>query len=442
MKILIDVIFPLILVIILVAIVAFFAASETAFLSITKVTLKQMLKEDRHAGKKNPSRKVAFLKKDTDRLLSLILIGINFITSLASGLAATVAINLFGEAGSAYATFAMVFVLIIFGEITPKTVASVFPVAVSRKFAAPLIFLQKVFFPVVWIFAKISLFLTLILNSLWKDDKNAVTEEELKSLIDVGEHEGTLEHNEKKMLYRIFDFTDLNIRDVMRHKSLVKCVAYSAGYDEVIQAFIDTGYSRILVCGSDQEETTDCSFDNVLGVIYYKNALIRSGSGEKNAKNFARKCMSRVLFVPESLSAIEILQKFKKEKVSFAVAVDENGCNTGIVTMDDILRVVFGRSVNPLNDETPPENRIKAVSPLEYIVPGDMKISDLNDFLYLGLESENYDTLAGWLLEKFDKLPDSGEVLKHDDIVFEILEQSQRRIQNVKILFRTAPKVL
>ncbi len=440
MNLMFDVIVPLIFVFILVAIVAFFAASETAFLSITKVTLKQMLKEEKHNGKKNPSRKVAFLKKDTNKLLSLILIGINFITSLASGLAATVAIKLFGEAGSAYATFVMVFILIIFGEITPKTVASVFPVATSRKFAAPLIFLQKIFFPVVWIFAKISAFFTIVLNSLWKEDKNVVTEEELKSLIDVGEHEGTLEHNEKKLLYKIFDFTDLNIRDIMRHKSLVKCVSSSAGYSEVIQAFIDSGYSRILVCGPDSEETTDCSFDNVMGVIYYKNALIRSGSGDKNARNFARKCMSRVQFVPESISATEVLHKFKKEKVSFAVAVDENGCNTGIVTMDDILRAVFGRSVNPLNDETPPENRIKAVSPCEYIVPGDMKLSDLNDFLYLKLESDNYDTLAGYLLEKFDKLPDSGEAFKENDIVFEILEQSQRRIQNVKILFSKAPE--
>lgn len=439
MKILIDLVLPVLAVLVLVAIVGFFAASETAFLSITKVTLKQMLKEDEKSGKKNSSRKVAALKKDMNRLLSLILIGINFITSLASGLAATIAINLLGDAGSAYATAIMVFVLIIFGEITPKTVAAVFPVQTARKFAGPLLLLQKAFFPIVWIFAKISGFLTVVLNSLWKDEKEIVTEEELKSLINVGVNEGTLENTEKEILYKIFDFTDLCVRDIMRHKSFVKYVSATASYETVIKTFIETGYSRILVCGPDQNETTDCSFDNVEGVIYYKNALIRNSRNKKN-EEFARKCMSKVYFVPESISATEILQKFKKEKISFAVAVDENGCNTGIVTMDDILRAVFGRSVNPLNDEIPPEKRIKALTPKEYIVPGDIKLSDLNDFLYLDLESENYDTIAGWLLEKFDKLPEAGEVYRNGDVVFEVMEQSQRRIQSLKVLFRYAPK--
>ena len=192
MKIFIEIILPILADIFLVFIVAFFAASETAFLSITRVTLHQML------------------KKDTNRLLSLILIGINFVTSLASGLAAMIAIKLAGNSGSTYATIIISFVLIVFGEIMPKTVAAAYPVQAASVFASPLIFLEKLLFPIVWLFSKITDFITKILTSFIHEGRELITEDELKSLIAVGANEGTLENSEKRMLYKIFEFTDLN----------------------------------------------------------------------------------------------------------------------------------------------------------------------------------------------------------------------------------------
>ena len=420
------VILPSIAVFVLVAVVAFFASSETAYLSITKMTLKQLLKNDDSTKKSTPAKKIAFLKKDTDKLLSLILIGINFVTSLASGLAATIAINIAGEKGAAYATVIMVFVLIIFGEITPKTFAAVYPIKAATLFATPLIILQKIFFPIVWIFAKIAGFFTLTLNALWKNDRNEITEEELKSLIEVGENEGTLEHSEKKMLYKIFDFTDLRTHDIMRHRSLVKFVPQDAKYEEVVKVFSETGFSRLPVCA-------ESGFDDVVGMLYYKNLLIKSRY--KNSADFIKKCMRPVIFVPETLLATELLGRFKKEQVNFAIAVDETGCNSGIVTMDDIMRAVFGRSIHEDSSELPPEARIQSISPYEYLVPGDMKIDDVNELLSLDLFSEDYETLAGWLLEHFDALPEAGESIKKDNVVFIVEEQNQRRIQSVRINF-------
>ncbi len=438
MQLLTSVILPSIGVAVLVAIVAFFASSETAYLSITKVTLKQMLKEDISGKKNSPARRVAFLKKNTDQLLSLVLIGINFITSFASSLAATVAINMFGDAGATYATIIMAFVLIIFGEISPKTVASVKPVQIAEAYSLPLIVLEKVLFPVVWFFAKVTNGITILMNGLFKHDSTAITEEELKSLIDVGEHEGTLEQDEKKMLYRIFDFSDLQVRDIMRHRSLVKMIPADADYDEVVKIFRETGYSRIPVCGPDKENTTDCSFENVLGVILYKTVLTRNPDAKSN-KSFAERCMHPALFIPETLSAAELLVKLRKEKVSFAIAVDENGSNSGIVTNDDVLRAVFGRSVIAENAEASPEDRIQPVSPTEYLVPGDMKLDDVNELLKLNLESDDYDTLGGWLLEQFDELPDAGAAISKDGVVFTIEDQSQRRIQSVMVKLPKAP---
>ena len=430
MNLLTDVVLPGIAVVLLVGVVAFFASSETAFLSITKMTLRQMLKEDDPSKRNTPAKKIAFLKKDTDRLLSLILIGINFVTSLASGIAATIAIKIAGEAGSAAATFIMAFVLIIFGEITPKTFSAVYPVQAATVFATPLIILERILFPIVWIFAKISLGMTLFLNSLWKNDRNLITEEELKSLIDVGEDEGTLEHSEKKMLYNIFDFTDLRIHDIMRHRSTVKFIPSDANFDDIVRIFAETGFSRIPVCDGD--------FENVQGMIYYKHVLMKSRY--RNSRNFIKKVVRPVVFVPETLMATELLAKFKKEQTNFAVAVDENGSNIGIVTMDDILRAVFGRSVHEDSAEVLPENRISPVSLVEYLVPGDMKLGDVNELLDLDLDSEEFSTIAGWLLEQFDDLPDAGASVSVDGVSYSVEEVERRRIKTVRINLPAPPR--
>ncbi len=426
-RLLVTVILPAVCVCVLVAFVAFFAGSETAYLSITDIKLRQLLKEDTSGKKNSPVQRIAFLKKDMNRLLSLVLIGINFVTSLASGLAATVAINIIGAQGATYATVVMSFVLIIFGEIVPKTVAAVYPVRVAEKHSRILIALEYAFMPVVWFFSKLTEGITHVLLLFWKEKKNQLTEEELKSLIDVGTSEGTLERSEKKMLYNIFELTDLHIRDIMCHRSRVRFVPIDAGYDEVLQLFTDVRHSWLPVCSE--------SFENVQGMVYYKTVLLRGRPNDDQAHTFVRRCMRPALFVPETLTAMELLQKFKKEHMSFAIAVDENGSNSGIVTMNDILGAVFGRGINEFLGESEelPEQRIKELSATEYLVPGDMRLGEVNDFFQLSLESEEYDTLAGWLMERFDAIPETGEMLTYEGTLFTIEEQAHRRIKSVKV---------
>lgn len=423
MRLLTEIVLPVIADAFLVGIVAFFAASETAFLSITRVMLHQMLKKD--GTKKNtPAKKIQHLKKDTSKLLSLILIGINFITSLASGLAATIAINLMGDKGSAYATIVISFVLIIFGEIVPKTVAAVYPVKAASIFATPLIVLEKVLYPVVWLFSAITDGITKLLTHFVSEGKDLITEEELKSLIAVGENEGTLESSEKKMLYKIFEFTDLKVHDIMRHKSQVQFVPEDATYNQIADVFAETGYSRLPVCRG--------SFENVLGVLYYKNVLL-AGRVRKDSTNLAARCMRPALFVPETITAIELLHHFRQENVNFAVAVDENGSNIGIVTMDDIMRAVFGHGVHGEQTDIPPETLIVPVTSKEFLVPGDMKLDDVNELLKLDLVSDEYDTLAGWLMEQFDAVPEAGETIKRGGVLYKVEDQTRRRIQSVRV---------
>lgn len=424
MTVFLDYVLPCLGIAALVGVIAFFAASETAFLSITRVMLHQMLKKEN--GKKGAARKIADLKKDTNKLLSLILIGINFVTALTSGLAASLAIKIAGDAGSAYATFIIAFILIIFGEIMPKTVAAVYPVQTASRFAGLLTLLQKLFFPVVWVFSKITACITKIFSIFIKENKELITEEELKSLIAVGENEGTLETNEKRMLYKIFEFTDLTVHDIMRHKSQVKFVPEDADFNQIADLFSITGYSRLPVCRD--------SFENVLGVLYYKRVLLagKMKDGRENTR-LAVRCMRPALFIPETITATQLLQKFRKENVNFAVAVDENGSNIGIVTMDDIMRAVFGHSVHGEQAEIPPESRILPVKAKEYLVPGDMRIDDVNELLQLELVSDECDTLGGWLMEQFGALPESGEMIKRSNVLYKIEDQSKRRIVTVRI---------
>lgn len=424
----VSVVLPVVATALLVYVVGFFASSETAYLSISKITLRQLLKKESHDANGNaantPAKRIAYLKSDMNRLLSLVLIGINFVTSLASGLGATVAIAIAGNQGTTYATIIMAFVLTIFGEIVPKTIATVNPVGVASRNARPLIVLQKLFMPIVWFFTKLTEGITVIINRFLHYDKQLITEEELKSLINVGETEGTLEHSEKRMLYRIFEFTDLRIRDIMIHRSRVQFVPVDATYPEIVRLFADTGYSRLPVCDGD--------FTNVVGMLYYKNVLLTKRTGKNTS--FVRRSMRPALFVPETLTALELLQKFKAEQVHFAVAVDETGSNSGIVTMDDILRAVFGGTIMEHPTKEPlPAKRIQALSPTEFIIPGDLRLTDVNELLNLDLDSEDYDTLGGYLLEQFDALPETGEAITVDGIAYRIEEQCQRRIKSVRI---------
>ena len=399
---------------------AFFSATETAFTSISRISVRQMLKENA----KNSIR-VYKIKSELDQLISTVLIGTNFVNTLNSSIATAFAIKVFGAEYVSFATAAITILVIVFAEIIPKTFASFNQKTVVQNSAVPILIIQKIFFPVIWLFFQFTTLLDFLEKKIIKAKRPLITEEELKALIAIGENEGTLEQDERKMLERIFEFSDLRVHNIMRHRSLVRHIYASDSFENVIKIFEETGYSRILVYENDSEE--------IVGMLYFKDVLF-ADKKICSCNDFVRQCMRPVLFVPETLSVIELLKKFKAEKNNLAVAVDEYGEMTGIVTLDNILHEVFGR----ITDEhgmvdVPPEKRITLVGVNEFLVPGDMKLDDLNNVLYMSLSSENFDTLGGWLLERFDELPAVGSVYKKDGTLFIVEDQSARRIQTVRI---------
>ncbi len=401
---------------------AFFASSETAFTSLSRITARQMVKDGLHNAKK-----VYNLRHHLDSLISTVLIGTNLVTTLLSSMTTAFVIEVFGPAAVSCGTAVISVLVIIFSEIIPKTLAAVKAPRLTLRVAPAIVVIQKIFFPVVWLFDRFSQFLDFFDRVVVKKKNPVVTEEEFKTLLAVGKSEGTIEADEKEMLDRIFEFSDLQAKDIMRHRSLVKYVDISNTESEVVDAFAQSGYSRLPVIDGDPEK--------VVGVLHYKSVLFALPE-IRRSRDFVRICMGRVHFIPESVSAVDLLRMFKKEKSNFAVVVNEYGETAGIVTMDDILRAVFGRITDEYGaSEVPPEKRVKVIGTREFIVPGDMKLDDLNDVLKLNLESEVYNTLGGWLLEKFDELPSVGAVYKSAGVVYIVEDQSARRIQSVRIKY-------
>ena len=408
------------LIIFLLAVGAFFSMTETAFTSLSRIKVRQLQKEKaRHADL------IAKLRSNLDELIATVLIGTNFVNTFNSAVTTAFAVKVLGAEYVSAATAVILFLVIIFVEIVPKTFAAINTETAVKNTAIPVYLIKAVLYPVVKTFCLFTRFIDFAEKKIFKSKRVLVTEDELKTLIEVGEKEGTLEQSERKMLERLFEFSDLSVHSIMRHRSLVKYISTESSLDEVIAIFQTTGYSRIPVYENDVE--------NIVGVLHFKAVLFASPLITAS-KDFIKICMAEPAFVPETMSAIDLLKKFKKEKINFAVAVNEYGGMAGIVTLDDILSEVFGRITDEHGTvEVSPEDKITVIGTNEFIVPGDMKLDDLNDVLNINLSSETFDTLGGWLLEQFDELPPVGKTHKKNGVLYIVEDQSQRRIQTVRI---------
>ena len=400
--------------------VGFFTSSETAYLSLPRLKLRNMVEQ----GRRN-AKKVAALKANMDRLLTTVLIGTNFLNSLASAIATALAIKILGAKGTAIAPFITAFFITTFAQIVPKTAAGLHPDKFTCFSALPLMILENLFFPVVWLFEKLSHGAVVLVEKIMKPAGAIVTEEELKTLIDVGSREGTIEKDESRLLNKIIKFNDLSVNDVMKHRSQVSMINQNASYDEVINQFLTSGFSTLTVFSGNRE--------NVVGVLNYKTVLFCPENIDKS-EGFAGRQMAEVLFIPGTMSVLDILQQFRTSEHKFAVVLDEQGQTDGIITMEDILKVVFGHmSDENAYDNSAPEDKVELVSLNTFIVPGDMKIDDANEILGLNLESDEMNTVGGWLLEQIGYLPSAGMVFIKDKNLYTAEDVNGRRIVSVRV---------
>ena len=417
-----NIVLSLLIIFLLILCVGFFTSSETAYLSLSKLKLRSMLEE-----RKKHAELVAKLKANMGRLLTTVLVGTNFLNTLVSALATSLVVKTFGGGGVGRPTIITAFFITTFGQIIPKTIAGLSPEKITCFSSVPLRVLEIALFPVISLFQGLSKGAVWLVEKIIKPKEAIVTEEELRTLIDVGEKEGTIEKSESKMLNKIIKFNDLNVSDIMKHRSFVSSVDFNATYEETTAEFLRTGFSTLTVYKNEPE--------NVVGVINYKKILYANAEQvESKEEAFAGRMMSEVFFVPGTFSVIDLLQKFREEEHKFAVVLTEQGEMSGIVTMEDIIRVVFGRMTDENSyDNLPAEDKIQLVAYNTFIVPGELLLDDVNEILGLHLESEDMNTIGGWLLEQFGYLPSPGNVFVLDNVIYTVEDVFQRRIVSIRI---------
>lgn len=391
----------------LVIMSAFFSGSETAFLSLSKIKLKEM--KDKKV--KNYKLVTKMLSKQ-EFFLSTILICNNLVNNFFSSAATMLAVGIFGDAGIAVATTAATLIIITFGEILPKTFAANAGIFISNLFAPLIRIIQTIFFPVVKVFELVSRLFSRIIPPT-EDD--AITAEEIEVLIETGNKEGIFEKSEMDMLKKVLVFSDLRLKSIAKHFSSIEYVDSNASYEETLAKFRKSGFSKLPVVKNGD-------FENILGVLHYKSLLFHSGA----KKNFSVKKYCRpTLFVPDSKKAASLFYVFRTEKTDFAVVVNEHGSNCGIITSDDIIHAVFGDS------QRNGEEQISRLSHNEFVIFGEAPLTEVEDTLGITLESEFYNTIAGYLLEKFGKIPDEKDFFEESGFRFSVKKIAANKIQAV-----------
>lgn len=401
--------------VILLLLSAFFSASETAVSSIPRTRLSRLLK-----SRGTHLKSVKKVLETRTVTVTTLLVGNNIVNIWASSLSTAFAISLYGQEGALISTGVMTVLILIFSEITPKTLASALGEKSLPTLAPIIIFFRKVLFIPVWAFSQINKRYLALLDRLTPENTHALTEEEIRMVMAFGKKEGVLEETEHTLLDRAFDFADRRIYEIMTTRTDIVAVEEKADYAEVLAAFRTHHYSRIPVYSD--------TIDHITGVIHYKDMLFQEP--EANAGALSR----QVLYVPETQLATVLLREMHKLSRSLAVALDEYGNTAGIVTIDDAVSSIFGGIFDEYDTiEKTDTRKIQVLSATHIKVPGDLKLEDLNALLRTDFDSEFYETIAGLIMEQAGRLPAKGEEVRHAKWVFKVEEISERRITRVDI---------
>lgn len=394
---------------------AFFSASETALMSISKIDARHMVDQNIKNAKI-----VSKLVEDPNKLLGAILVGNNIVNIGASSLATVVATGILGSAGPGIATGVMTLLVLIFGEITPKSLSTQKSQEVACFVARPISLVVLILTPVVKVLMFISNLMIRLFGGKIDTSKPFITTDELKTIVTVSHEEGVLEEEEKEMIYNVFGFGDSYTKDVMIPRTDMIAVDVNATYDEIIELYKQEQFSRMPVY---QE-----SHDNIIGVIYMKDLLLK----QFDPKDFVISDFLRdVYFVHEFKRIDELFKEMRSKKIGMAIVVDEYGGTSGIVTLEDLIEEIVG-DIDDEYDMT--EDSFVKIADQEYLVDGSFRISDFNDELNLDISSNEFDSIGGFIIGLLDRFPDEGEVVVYDDITFKVEETMNNRINKLRIL--------
>ena len=410
-----DSITQLILIIILLALSAFFSSAETAFTTVNHIRIRTLIDE----GNKRAVI-VSDIIAHSQKMLSAILIGNNIVNISASALATSLTIKIWGNYATGITTGVLTIVVLIFGEITPKTTATVY----SEKFAlvyAPVIkALMTVLTPVIYVVDVLAGFFLRLFHIDTKNHKKTITETELRTFVNVSHEEGVIESDERQIINNLFDFGDAEAKDVMIPRIDMVAADITTGYDEILALFRETMYSRIPVYEEEQ--------DNVVGILYHKDFY----NYVNNSDMTIREAVKPVLFTTKHKNISELLKELQVKHMHIAVIVDEFGCTVGILTLEDILEELVGEIWDE-HDEV-----VREVEPLSenvYRVSGKTNVERL--FESLGYEQEfDVQTVSGWIMELLERIPEAGDTVDYRNMHLTVESMKEKRVDTVRLEIR------
>lgn len=412
-----DAVIQLLILFILLALSAFFSSSETALVTVNKIRMRNMAE-----GGNKQAETVIKTVENQGKMLSAILIGNNVVNLSASSLATVMASSLFGNKAVGIATGILTLLILVFGEITPKTMATYSAEKISLKVAGYIYFLMTVLTPVIFLVNLLSGVVLKLCGVDTKEKRESITEDELRTIVEVSHEEGVLETEEKKMITNVFDFGESLAKDIMVPRVDMTFAQVDDTYDQLLEVYRKERYTRIPV----YEDSTD----NVIGIINVKDLLLDS-----NEEFHIRDYLRQPLYTYEYKKASELMLEMRKSLNNIVIVLDEYGATAGLITLEDMLEEIVGDIRDEYDSDE--EESLVEIKPGVYRVNASMKLDDLNDRLELHLESEEYDSLGGLVIGLLDHLPEEDEKVEEDGLQMTVEHVDKNRIETIILTLPT-----
>lgn len=400
----------------LVAMSAVFSSSETAITSVSKIKVRQLDQKD--------NKNAHLLKKLHDNMqttISSILIGNNIVNIAASSIATILFTNIFHQNGALISTVVMTVFVLIFGEVLPKTIAQYKNKSVALKFSRFIYFLTIVFKPIV----KILNVLTRLIIKLFvgeDEDSSTLTEEELKTLVEVSEEEGVLKNQETEIMINALELKETLAVDIMTPRTSMASVDIEDAESDLKEIIKNITYSRIPVY--------EDSIDDIIGVLHIKELAHKIIEDDRDFK--VRDILKPAFYAYEYIPVVDLFKQMRTKNISISIIIDEYGGTSGIVTMEDILEELVGE----IDDEYDNEKEVTKLSDNEYLVDPEMRIDEVNERFDLDIQSDKFDSIGGFVIELLDRMPKSKDEVEFENLKFVVVNVDKRKITQLMIIFK------
>lgn len=412
-------ILPIVIIALSIVFIAVLSSSESSFIAVNKIRIRSLMEKGDSRAKA-----VQKLLDEHDKLFSAVILSGNLFTILATSIGTALALRYFGEDGIIIATIVMTFLTVVFGELAPKTFAVAHSEKVSLLLARPVAFYIRLISPLVWIFKITSNLIIRMLGGKKKSVSPFVTEEEIKTMINIGEEEGTLEEEEKQMLHKVFEFGDKVVTEAMVPRTEIVSIPDDSTVGDALKLVLEEGYSRYPVIKEN--------IDSVTGILYVKDIVKQMAQGKIQNYTPITEIVREAYYIPENKMVTELLDEMQKNKFQIAIVMDEYGGTAGLITLEDIMEEIVGG----LQDEFEAmegEKEVEIIDERTFIVAGQTGLDEINELVGSELVSEDFHTIGGFVFGLFRRLPKVGEQVRYHNLRFLILEMEDRKISKVKI---------